>query len=121
MEEAYWRPGNGAAFLDLVHSLTGEPLSADAWVRRLQQSVGSVLQQEEHDYQEAVQEGPKIKPGQCAQSWPPQQYTGPSAPPLAFLEIEGYSSIVLSLRVYACQRHCMHMQCVSAKNRLRGV
>jgi len=35
LEEIYWRPGNGAAFLELVQQLTAEPLSADAWVSRL--------------------------------------------------------------------------------------
>ena len=60
----YWQPGNGSAFLDLVHQLTGQHLSADAWISKLQQSVESVVQQEELDYKEAVQEGPRIKPGQ---------------------------------------------------------
>ena len=66
LEEAYWRPGNGAAFLDLVEQLTGQPLTADAWVGKLKESVASVVQQEEKDYQEAVQQGPKIKPGKQA-------------------------------------------------------
>lgn len=66
LEEAYWRPGNGAAFLDLVHQLTGEALSADAWVSMLKQPVSSVVHQEEQEYKEAVQKGPKIKPGQHA-------------------------------------------------------
>ncbi len=69
LEEIYWRPGNGAAFLELVQQLTAEPLSADAWVSRLKQSVDSVVQQEEQDYLQAVQTGPKIKPGQQASSW----------------------------------------------------
>ena len=60
----YWRPGNGAAFLDLVHQLTGEALTADAWVSKLKESVSSVVQQEEQEYKEAVQKGPKIKPGE---------------------------------------------------------
>ena len=64
LEEAYWRPGNGAAFLDLVQGLTGQPLSADAWVSRLQQSVSSIVQQEEHEYQQAVKQGPKLITGQ---------------------------------------------------------
>ena len=63
LEEAYWRPGNGAAFLDLVQGLTGEPLSADGWVSKLQESVSSVVQQEEQEYKESVQKGPKVKPG----------------------------------------------------------
>lgn len=64
VEEVYWRPGNGAAFLDLVHQLTGEALTANAWVSKLKESVSSVLQQEEKEYQEAVRQGPKIKPGE---------------------------------------------------------
>lgn len=64
VEEVYWRPGNGAAFLDLVKQLTGEALTADAWVSKLKESVSSVVQQEEKEYQEAVQQGPKIKPGE---------------------------------------------------------
>lgn len=66
LEEVYWRPGNGAAFLDLVQQLTGQPLSADAWVEQLQQPIASLLQQEEQDYREAVQQGPKLKPGTIA-------------------------------------------------------
>lgn len=66
LEEVYWRPGNGAAFLDLVHQLTGQPLSADAWVQQLQQPIAALLQEEEQDYKEAVQKGPKLKPGQPA-------------------------------------------------------
>lgn len=68
LEEVYWRPGNGAAFLDLVHQLTGQPLSADAWVQQLQQPIAALLQEEEQDYQEAVQAGPKLKPGRRAHS-----------------------------------------------------
>lgn len=49
-----------------MHQLTGEALSADAWVYKLQESVGSMVQQEEQDYQQAVQKGPKLKPGQYA-------------------------------------------------------
>ena len=63
LEEVYWRPGNGAAFLDLVQQLTGHPLSADAWVAQLQEPVASLLQHEEQDYKDAVQKGPKLKPG----------------------------------------------------------
>ena len=65
LEEVYWRPGNGAAFLDLVQQLTGQPLTADAWVSKLRESVADVVQQEEKEYEQAVQEGPKIKPGNC--------------------------------------------------------
>jgi hypothetical protein len=36
LTEAYWQPGNGEAFLDLVANLTGKPLTGDAWVAMLQ-------------------------------------------------------------------------------------
>lgn len=65
LEEVYWRPGNGAAFLDLVQQLTGQPLSADAWVAQLQEPIASLLQHEEQDYKNAVQKGPKLKPGKA--------------------------------------------------------
>lgn len=68
VEEVYWRPGNGAAFLDLVQQLTGEVLTADAWVSKLKESVTSVVRQEEKDYQEAVQQGPQVKPGESYSS-----------------------------------------------------
>lgn len=35
----YWKPGNSAAFLDLVEKLTGAPLSADAWVANLKKPL----------------------------------------------------------------------------------
>lgn len=73
LEEVYWRPGNGAAFLDLVQQLTGEALTADAWVSKLKESVSSVVQQEEQEYQKAVQKGPKIKPGDDHQICHPAQ------------------------------------------------
>lgn len=63
LQEVYWKPGNGAAFLDLVQQLTSQPLSADAWVQQLQQPVASLLEQEERDYKAAVQIGPELKPG----------------------------------------------------------
>ena len=68
VEEVYWRPGNGAAFLDLVQQLTGEALTADAWVSKLKESVTSVVRQEEKDYQEAEQQGPQVKPGESYSS-----------------------------------------------------
>jgi hypothetical protein len=42
LSEVYWRPGNSAAFLDLVQQLTGAPLTADAWVAELQVGGGWV-------------------------------------------------------------------------------
>lgn len=74
LEEIYWRPGNGTAFLDLVQQLTGEALTADAWVSKLKESVSSVVQQEEQEYKEAVQQGPKIKPGDDQQICHPAQF-----------------------------------------------
>lgn len=35
LTDIYWKPGNRAQFLDLVHSLTGSPLSASSWVEHL--------------------------------------------------------------------------------------
>lgn len=64
LEEVYWRPGNGAAFLDLVQQLTGQPLTADAWVEQLREPVAALLQQERQDYKEAVQKGPRLKSGE---------------------------------------------------------
>jgi hypothetical protein len=43
LTEAYWRPGNGECFLDLVQNLTGEPLTADAWVEELQQPTDALV------------------------------------------------------------------------------
>ena len=73
MEEGYWRPGNGAAFLDLVQQLTGQPLSADAWVEQLKEPVASLLQTEEQDYKQAVQQGPKLKSGGFTTAMPGYQ------------------------------------------------
>ena len=39
LTEFYWRPGNAESFLALVEGLTGEPLTADAWVEDLQKPV----------------------------------------------------------------------------------
>ncbi|KXZ48820.1 hypothetical protein GPECTOR_25g405 [Gonium pectorale] len=64
LTEGYWRPGNGAMFLDLVAGLTGRPLAADDWVHDLQRSVEDLLREEEAAYKEAVAAGPAIKPGQ---------------------------------------------------------
>ncbi len=33
----YWEPGNGEMFLDLVQRVSGEPLTARAWVQDLRQ------------------------------------------------------------------------------------
>ena len=39
LTEMYWRPGNGASFLDLVEGLTGSPLTGDAWVSGASRSL----------------------------------------------------------------------------------
>ncbi|KAG2444565.1 hypothetical protein HXX76_001310 [Chlamydomonas incerta] len=62
--EGYWRPGNGAMFLDLVEKVTHKPLAADDWVHDLERPLEAVLREEEADYKEAVAAGPAIKHGQ---------------------------------------------------------
>ncbi|GIL49198.1 hypothetical protein Vafri_5347 [Volvox africanus] len=61
--EGYWRPGNGAAFLELVKGLTGKPLVADDWVRDLEKPLEEAIREEEADYQAALAAGPALKPG----------------------------------------------------------
>lgn len=51
LTEAYWKPGNGEAFLDLVERLTGSPLSGDAWVASLQVDTAAEIQKEKEDYE----------------------------------------------------------------------
>ncbi|GLC57208.1 hypothetical protein PLESTB_001198900 [Pleodorina starrii] len=62
--EGYWRPGNGAPFLDLVAGLTGKPLAADDWVKDLEKPLELALQEEEADYVAAAASGPAVSPGQ---------------------------------------------------------
>jgi len=57
------RPGNGAAFLDLVAALTGKPLAGDAWVEMLQEPTEALLASERADYDAAVAAGPRFPPG----------------------------------------------------------
>ena len=59
LTSVYWRPGNSAAFLDLVDRLTGKPLLADAWVARLQVPLADLLTREKAEYEAAVKAGPK--------------------------------------------------------------
>jgi Zn-dependent oligopeptidase len=63
LAEVYWKPGNSAAFLDLVEKLTGSPLSADAWVHKLQEDTEAVVASEHAAYEKAVKEGPKYPRG----------------------------------------------------------
>lgn len=65
LTEVYWLPGNGEAFLTLVERLTGEPLSAEAWVGELKKPVEAMLAEERSDYDEAVKTGPRFKPGEA--------------------------------------------------------
>lgn len=50
LTEAYWQPGNSEPFLSLVESLTGAPLTGQAWVNELKQSVEDVLKDEKVKY-----------------------------------------------------------------------
>jgi len=54
LEKAYWEPGNSAAFLDLVHQLTGKPLTGDPWVRELSEGVEELKVSERKDYDKAI-------------------------------------------------------------------
>jgi len=63
LTEAYWKPGNGEAFLDLVERLTGSPLSGDAWVASLQVDTAAEIQKEKEDYEKAVKAGPQTVEG----------------------------------------------------------
>ena len=63
LADTYWKPGNRAQFLDLVESLTGAPLSAAAWVQRLNTPVDELIQSEKAAYIQAVQAGPTYAPG----------------------------------------------------------
>ena len=60
LTEGYWRPGNGAPFLELVERLTGKPLSADAWVAGLVEDLGAKVQQEHKEYVLAVKGGRRV-------------------------------------------------------------
>lgn len=61
--QAYWAPGNGAAFLDLVKGLTGAPLTGDAWVHVLEEATEDKVQKEKSAYEAALKLGPKIPAG----------------------------------------------------------
>ena len=51
LAESYWKPGNSEQFLSLVENLTGSPLTGDAWVSELKQSVEDVLKDEKVKYE----------------------------------------------------------------------
>jgi hypothetical protein len=63
LTRAYWRPGNGASFLDLVAGLTGAPLSGDAWVSELQVPLEALVASEKEEYAAALAAGPALPPG----------------------------------------------------------
>eukprot|EP00958_Prasinococcus_capsulatus_P007680 scaffold706_cov418-Prasinococcus_capsulatus_cf.AAC.48 len=52
LTEVYWSPGNGESFLSLVEKLTGSPLTADAWVAKLNTPVPALLKTEKQAYDE---------------------------------------------------------------------
>mmetsp|Transcript_29894 Transcript_29894/g.62093 ORF Transcript_29894/g.62093 Transcript_29894/m.62093 type:complete len:689 (+) Transcript_29894:84-2150(+) len=56
LTSAYWKPGNSEPFLSLVENLTGAPLTGDAWVNELKQSVDTVLKEEKVKYEAKVAE-----------------------------------------------------------------
>merc|ERR1711871_1386736 len=48
--KAYWEPGNGETFLNLVAGLTGSPLSSDAWIAELQEDLEARIAREREEY-----------------------------------------------------------------------
>lgn len=50
LTQSYWKPGNSEPFLSLVEDLTGAPLTGQAWVEELKQSVDEVLKEEKIKY-----------------------------------------------------------------------
>lgn len=63
LAEVYWKPGNGAAFMDLVRELTGKPLSAAAWVAKLRANTEALVVSERQQYDSAVAAGPTYPAG----------------------------------------------------------
>jgi hypothetical protein len=59
----YWKAGNTIPYLKMVERVTGEPLSADAWVEELETPLEEVLAQEKADYVAALAKGPRFLPG----------------------------------------------------------
>jgi len=60
LTKAYWEPGNGEAFLNLVAGLTGSPLSSDAWIAELQEDLEARIAREREEYAAATAAGPAI-------------------------------------------------------------
>jgi hypothetical protein len=62
LTSAYWKPGNSEQFLSLVEDLTGNPLTGDAWVNELKQTVSDVLKMEKDSYDAKIAECSGSKP-----------------------------------------------------------
>ena len=58
LADAFWKPGNSEAFLDLVERCTGAPLAGDAWVAALEEPLDAKLARERVAYDAAVADGP---------------------------------------------------------------
>mmetsp|Transcript_25377 Transcript_25377/g.70623 ORF Transcript_25377/g.70623 Transcript_25377/m.70623 type:complete len:640 (+) Transcript_25377:65-1984(+) len=54
LTDGYWRCGNAEMFFDLVERLTGKPLTGDAWVKVLEESIESRMESEKAAYESAV-------------------------------------------------------------------
>jgi hypothetical protein len=63
----YWKAGNTVPFLKMVERVTGEPLSADAWVEELEQPLEEAIAREKADYVAALAKGPKYGPADLAE------------------------------------------------------
>jgi hypothetical protein len=63
---SYWKAGNTVPFLDMVQKLTGEPLTAEAWVEDLETPLETVIAREKADYAAAVAKGPRFATGDPA-------------------------------------------------------
>jgi hypothetical protein len=64
LAEVYWKPGNRSQFLSLVEELTGAPLSASAWVQRLNTPTEETVSREKEAYEQGIEAGPKYAAGQ---------------------------------------------------------
>lgn len=66
MSAGYWKDGNTVPYLKMVERVTGEPLSAEAWVEELEQPLEEVLKLEKADYVAALRAGPRFAKGDPA-------------------------------------------------------
>ena len=60
LAKIYWAPGNTELFFDLVKSMTGSPLTADAWVAVLAEPVEDLLKREKAEYDAGVAEAKEV-------------------------------------------------------------